>query len=568
LIAAVERIGKYELEELLGGGMSQVYRARDTVIGRTVAVKILTEAGCQDPDVKARFLAEARLAGNISHDHVLHIYDYGEDEKQRPFLVMEFLRGEDLRHAMRKGHTGDLKNRLGIALDVARALEYIHSLKIIHRDIKPDNIHISDTGVVKLMDFGIAKADGLGLTRTGYILGTPYYMAPEQVTGQGVTAQADVYAFGMLLYELLAGSRPISADTMERIFYVILNEPLDLGPLRNAGAPEAVCALVARCVAKRPEDRPQGMAPVCAAIESILAGREAPTEPLIPAPLVSMVGPAMTSPTVTAPESEPMPPAPRPRRHSWLLPAVLAVLVVLGSAGYWLTHRQPPAQPVPKPPAVVVPIAPAGMVEVAGGSFLFGENREPATLPAFYIDRTEVTNAAYQSFCQATNRALPDRFPAGSPDLPVVNVTFADAEAFARWSGKRLPTGREWEKAARGSDGRLFPWGNEKDASRANVGTKQIRPAEDFPHSASPSGALQMVGNVWEWIADDITPSAHALEYFGPRLHATPDEPWHPIRGLSFADELDDGAVWDFSPVPARWKNGNIGFRCAKDKGN
>ena len=154
------RIGKYELEEFLGGGMSHVYRARDTVIGRTVAVKILTEAGCQDAEAKARFLAEARMAGNISHDNIISIYDFGEDEKQHPFMVMEFLRGEDLRHAIKNGHTGDLRNKLRLALQVARALEYIHTQKIVHRDIKPENVHVTTAGVVKLMDFGIAKTEG------------------------------------------------------------------------------------------------------------------------------------------------------------------------------------------------------------------------------------------------------------------------------------------------------------------------------------------------------------------------------------------------------------------------
>src|SRR5271169_2219762 len=106
------RIGKYELEEFLGGGMSHVYRARDSVIGRTVAVKILTEAGCQDAEAKARFLAEARMAGGITHDNVISIFDFGEDDQDRPFMVMEFLRGEDLRHAIKNNRTGDLKSKL------------------------------------------------------------------------------------------------------------------------------------------------------------------------------------------------------------------------------------------------------------------------------------------------------------------------------------------------------------------------------------------------------------------------------------------------------------------------
>src|SRR5215831_20496482 len=134
------RIGKYELLEFLGGGMSHVYRARDTVIGRTVAVKILTEQGCQDEEVKLRFLAEARMAGNLTHDNILSIYDFGEDDRHRPFMVMEFLRGEDLRHAIKNGHLGESKDKLKVAVQVARALQYIHTQKIVHRDIKPENV--------------------------------------------------------------------------------------------------------------------------------------------------------------------------------------------------------------------------------------------------------------------------------------------------------------------------------------------------------------------------------------------------------------------------------------------
>ncbi|RPH35324.1 MAG: serine/threonine protein kinase, partial [Planctomycetota bacterium] len=271
------RIGKYELQEFLGGGMSHVYRAVDTVIGRTVAVKILTEAGCEDAEAKARFLAEARMAGNISHDNVLSIYDFGEDERGRPFMVMEFLRGEDLRHAIRDQHTGGVREKLNIALQVARALEYVHSQRIVHRDIKPENIHVTGAGLVKLMDFGIAKTEGLGMTRAGYVLGTPYYMSPEQVTGQAVTEQVDVYAFGVLLFELFTGTKPINGDTVERIFYSILNEPLNLEPLREAGAPEAISKLVAHCTAKSPAERPQGFAQVCTELERIGVELDAPT---------------------------------------------------------------------------------------------------------------------------------------------------------------------------------------------------------------------------------------------------------------------------------------------------
>jgi len=265
------RIGKYQLIEFLGGGMSHVYRAQDTVLGRMVAVKILTTAGCSDLEAKARFLQEARMAGSIVHENIISVYDFGE-EQGKPYIVMEFLRGESLRDAIRANHAGDVLSKLSMCVQTARAVDYIHSKKIIHRDIKPENVHVDGFGRIKLMDFGIAKSEGLSLTRAGFTLGTPYYMAPEQVLGNQVTPAADIYAFGILMFELFSGVKPIIGDTVEKIFNSILYEPLNMDPLRLGGVQQPIQDVVSTCTAKNPADRFQSMGAVANALQQIYEG--------------------------------------------------------------------------------------------------------------------------------------------------------------------------------------------------------------------------------------------------------------------------------------------------------
>jgi serine/threonine-protein kinase len=547
--------------------MSEVYRARDTVIGRTVAVKILTEEGSADADAKARFLQEARLAGNIDHDNVISIYDFGEDDRHRPYMVMEFLRGVDLRQAIRDGRLGDLQTKLRIALQVARALGYIHSLDIVHRDIKPENIHLTTSGVVKLMDFGIAKTQGLSMTRTGYVMGTPYYMAPEQVLGKGIGLAVDTYAFGVLFFELLTGVRPVTGDSVERIFYSILHEPLDLDPLRGS-VPQPICDLIALCTAKDPAQRPPDFEAVAREIERILTGIEMPAR----------IATAEAQPVAPAPP----PPPPHPMAKAWLA-VVLGIALLVATAVLVKLLLTPGRTPKPVEALPTTLSLPSGdMVLVPAGEFLYGEHKTRVPLHAFYIDKTDVTNAAYEKFCNEKGYRRPPDFQADKPEYPVVNVTFEDARAFARWAGKSLPTAQEWEKAARGDQGWQFPWGNERDRERANVSDNaslakhEIMRSDSFQQGRSPYGALNMVGNVWEFVDEPAKPLPADLTNFAKLLTPppVPQEPWYEIRGEAFDEPLAGkaksgeflyGGIWDYSAVPARAKAPDVGFRCVKD---
>ena len=201
----MERIGRYELRDKLGqGGMGVVYRAYDTLLERVVAVKLISGTIEENPDLRERFFREARAAGQLSHRNIITIHDLGEHEGL-PYLAMEYLDGEDLQRRMAGHDRLSLAHKLDLAIEICEGLEFAHSHNVIHRDIKPANIFITDHGRVKLLDFGLARLVTSELTHSNMMMGTLNYMAPEQVRGERADHRSDIFATGVVIYEMLSG---------------------------------------------------------------------------------------------------------------------------------------------------------------------------------------------------------------------------------------------------------------------------------------------------------------------------------------------------------------------------
>ena len=251
------KLGKYVIKSELGrGAMGVVYLAEDPRLGRKVALKTMSPSVAGDPELLQRFYREAQSAGQLSHPNIVIIHDIDEADGT-PFIAMEFLEGETLERIIAARRDVPIVRKLDIMIQTCKALHYAHQHGIIHRDVKPANIVVLTDGLVKIVDFGIARVTGGSMTRTGLVMGTPMYMAPEQVLGQQVDARSDIFSVGVILYELLAYQNPFAAPDIPSILYKISEQSPP--PLSTAlpGCPPQLENVVMKALARSPEDRPQ-----------------------------------------------------------------------------------------------------------------------------------------------------------------------------------------------------------------------------------------------------------------------------------------------------------------------
>jgi serine/threonine-protein kinase len=264
-----KKVGKYEVIEELGrGAMGVVYRARDPFIGRLVALKTITPGLLDNPDLLQRFYREAQAAGRLQHPNIVIIYDLGEADGL-PYIAMEFLEGNSLEKLIQNTPNMPLGQKLDIIIQLCRGLEFAHKNGVVHRDVKPGNIIVMTDGTVKVVDFGIVRLSSTSMTSTGMVIGTVGYMSPEQAQGEHVDARSDLFAVGVVMYELFAYQKPFAGNNVAAVLIKIVTE--DPSPLEGAApqVPPQLCEIVHRCLNKNPAERYQSLEDLILELEPI-----------------------------------------------------------------------------------------------------------------------------------------------------------------------------------------------------------------------------------------------------------------------------------------------------------
>ena len=639
-----QTLGKYKIVEEIGrGGFATVYKAIDTTLNRTVALKVMAAPPPGDPTFLDRFWREARTAANLKHPNIVAIYEVAEIEG-RYCLAMEFLPGRTLAQVLQEEGPLPPRRVAEITQQLASALDYAHARGFVHRDIKPSNIIVDDQGHVTLTDFGTVKpAEGTRLTAPWMSIGTPEYMSPEQIGGLAVKPSSDIYSLGVVCYEVLSGQVPFSGATPHVLHAHVYDPPPPLTDLVTQ-IPEMLAEVIHHALAKKPEERfatAREMAlALTAAVEaagetSLKAAeqakktvplREKPTSRPIkttgfPQRVVDVEAREEAIRRAIAAEREKTPigverPTPLPgvrkgfpRRVVTIAGALLVIgLLVVVFTIYRSTMipakptpvlpGTPPTQEPVAEPTTVRPKDNSVMVYIPAGDFFMGSNDSDASadgdekpmqsvdLDEFWIDKLEVTNEQFARFLNEEGNQEEDSVTwvnvedkdssivyengqyspkSGYEDHPVAYVSWYGARAYCQWAGERLPTEAEWEKAARGTDGRIWPWGNDWDENKVNskeAGPGHTTAVGSYPLGASPYGCMDMAGNAWEWVADpyqwDYYQAAAAHNPQGPNQGAS-----RVVRGGSWAlPQRLTRSAGRFELIPSVRRD-DLGFRCA-----
>ena len=544
-------IGQYKITSLLGYGTSAaVYLAQQlNAFERPVAIKVIRTELIGQGDFARRLELEARTIATLRHTHILRLIEY-INEGNLVCLVMDYLPGGNLENLIALG-TLTVEKIDRLTAQIADALDYAHQQNIIHRDLKPQNVLLDEAGNAVLSDFGIAKllSGTTNLTQTGAIVGTPSYMSPEQWKGLPLDRRSDIYAFGILAYEMLTGVLPFQAESASSMMYKHLTErPSPIEDFR-AGLPLAVNVVLLRALAKEPDDRYATAGEFYRELHQALFSPEgAFLQDLKRSTLHKP--PPVDDALVTSEVMRVVPVTPRHRLP--LVPLLVSLVAVLALVVLLVvTQNAPPAVAT----ATVVPTAPrnagqerldvhgVSQVFVAEGCFQMGSdvrvdtraftNEEPVhdvCVTGFWLDIYEVTNAQFQAFVAAGGYTTEqwwspegwawvqqngfvgpeDRGGELVPEQPRSNLSWYEADAYARWRGGRLPTEAEWEYAARGAANRIYAWGdgwsngysvvNETSTGGVNFTAPLVGGARTLDRSWS--GVFDMVGNVSEWVND------------------------------------------------------------------
>ena len=570
---------RYRLVEVLGcGGMGEVWRAVQIDLDQEVALKLLRDCpqtNVAHEELRGRFRHEARLLASLNDERIVQYLDHGETADGTLFIAMEMLNGQTLESYLKTSDRLTWREVLDLIDEISLGLQSAHEQGLIHRDLKPGNIFLTQTEsgpFIRILDFGIAKTldagepEGAPRTRTGMFIGSPHYMAPEQFEGRPQTT-TDLYALGIIAWECLVGRRPFEGTTASVAGKHLMQQAPEL-PLELA-IPEEFAMLVMSLLEKDPTHRPQSVRKLRIRINHLRDDLRLP------------------------------PPTTVNQRRNILLAAFFSTIVG-GLAGWpstidhlqWLS-QQAFSFVVPPTPAV-----PTGMVEVPAGAFFKGcspasdpscKDKSPVghsiKVAAFAIDSLEVTVERYtqcveEGACSPEglqtpaidgqpNQAYAEHCNWGKPgrtNHPINCITWYQAAQYCEAMGARLPTEVEWEKAARGVDARRFPWGNQIFQHReANIADRTARkkfrwnfaarnytdlrpstgPAGEIPGGASPYGALDMVGNVWEWTSTQ------------------PQKSYRVFRGASFMEGPESARVTSRAIGHVTTRSVNIGFRCA-----